>query len=84
MPVSELTKHDTRAIEASVVSSAPPIVETENGVTHETRPSPTESHGARGLEPPDLNSGIHLTGVRRLAHEGLEAVSRRTKPGEKI
>ena len=35
MPVSELTKHDTRAIEASVVSSAPPVAKTTNGVMHE-------------------------------------------------
>ena len=35
VPVSELTEHDTRAIEASVVSSAPLVVETEDGVMHE-------------------------------------------------
>ena len=35
VPISELTERDTRAIEASVVSSAPPVVETEDGVTHE-------------------------------------------------
>ena len=63
VPVSELTMHDTRAIEASIVSSAPPIVETEDKVTHEIWPTPTDPHGARGLEPPDPNSGIHLTGV---------------------
>ena len=32
MPVSELTEHDTRAIEASDVSSTPPVAETVNGV----------------------------------------------------
>ena len=32
MPVSELTERDTRAIEASVVISAPPVAETEDGV----------------------------------------------------
>ena len=57
MPVSELTERDTRAIEASVLSSAPLVVETEDGVTHEIRSNPTDPHGARGLEPPDLNSG---------------------------
>ena len=36
MPVSELTEHDAQAIEASVVSSAPPVAEAEDGVTHET------------------------------------------------
>ena len=63
MPISELTEHDTRAIEASDVSSTPPVADATDGVTHETQPSPTEPHGARGLEPPDLNSGIHLTRV---------------------
>ena len=31
MPVSELAERDTRAIEASVVSSAPSVVEIEDG-----------------------------------------------------
>ena len=51
VPVSELTEHYARAIEASVVSSAPPIVETEDGVKHESWPTPTKPHGARGLKP---------------------------------
>ena len=33
MPISEFTKHDTRAIEASDVSSTPSIAETTDGVT---------------------------------------------------
>ena len=33
IPVSELTERVTRAIEASDVSSTPPIVETADGVT---------------------------------------------------
>ena len=40
VPVSELTERVTRAIEASDISSAPPIVETVDGVTHKTRPTP--------------------------------------------
>ena len=36
MPVSELIERDTRAVEASVVSSAPSVAETEDGVTRET------------------------------------------------
>ena len=40
MPISELIEHDTRAVEASVTNSAPPIVETEDGVTRETWPTP--------------------------------------------
>ena len=83
MPVSKLTERDTQAIEASVISSAPLVVETEDRVTHETRPTPTEPHGARGLKLPDPNSGIHLTGVRRLARQGLEAASCGIEPGEK-
>ena len=35
MPVSELAEQDTRAIESSVVSSAPLVVETTATVTHE-------------------------------------------------
>ena len=35
MPISEFTEHVTRAIEASVVSSAPPVAETKDGVMHE-------------------------------------------------
>ena len=51
---------------------------------HETWPTPTKPHGARGLEPPDPNSGIHLTGVKRPVREGLKAASRQTEPGEKM
>ena len=40
MPISELTERVTRAIEASDISSAPPIAETVDGVTHGTRPTP--------------------------------------------
>ena len=51
MPVSELAEHDTRAIKASVISSTPLVVETMDGVTHETRPTPTEPNGARATRP---------------------------------
>ena len=83
MPVSELAKRDTRAIEESVVSSAPPVAETTDRVTHKTWPTPTEPNGARGLKLPDPNLGIRPTEVRRLAREGLEAASCQTEPGEK-
>ena len=53
MPVSELAECNTQADEASVVSSAPLVVETEDGVMHESWLTPTEPLGARGLEPPD-------------------------------
>ena len=41
MPVSELTERDTQAIEASDVSSTPPVVETADviTITKTTRPS---------------------------------------------
>ena len=35
IPISELIEHDTQAIKASVVSSTPLVVETEDRVTHE-------------------------------------------------
>ena len=73
MPISELTKRDTRAIEESVVSSAPLVAETMDRVTHETWPTPTEPNRARGLEPADPKSRIQLIEVRRPAREGLEA-----------
>ena len=40
IPVSELIERDTRAVEASVVNSAPPVAKTEDGVMHETWPTP--------------------------------------------
>ena len=58
MPVSEIAERDTRAIEASVVSSTPPVTEIEDGVMHKTWPTPTEPNGAWGLEPLDPNLGI--------------------------
>ena len=54
--ISELIERNTRAIEASVVSSAPLVVETEDGVTRETRPAPIRPRGARGLELLDPRS----------------------------
>jgi len=56
MPISKLTERNTRAVEASVVSSTPLVVETEDRVRHETQPTPIEPHGARGLKPPDPRS----------------------------
>ena len=63
IPISELAEHDTRAIEASVVNSTPLVVETTDGVTHKTRPTPIEPNDAWGLKPPDPNSSIQLTEV---------------------
>ena len=82
-PISELTEHDTRAIEASVDSLAPLVAETMDRVMHEIWPTPIDPNGARGLEPPDPNSGIQLTEVRRPTRKGLEATSCQTEPREK-
>ena len=40
VPISELIERDTRAVEASIVYSAPSIVKIEDRVTHEIRPTP--------------------------------------------
>ena len=63
MPVSELTERDTRAIEASVVSSTPLVVETKDEAMHKTRPTPTEPNRAQGLKRPDPDSRIQPTEV---------------------
>ena len=67
MPVSELIERDTRVVEASVVSSAPLVVEIEDGVMHEAQSTPIEPQGARGLELLD----------HRLRDRGSKAGSRR-------
>ena len=46
IPDRELIERVTRAIEASDVSSAPSVVKTTDGVTHGTRPTPTEPNRA--------------------------------------
>jgi len=56
--VIKLTEHVTRAIEASDVSSTPPIAETADGVTHETRPTPR----------PCLTLGLALHLAQPLSH----------------
>ena len=57
MPISELAERVTREIKASDISSAPPVAETMDGVTHGTRPTPTKPNGAQGLRSPDTDSG---------------------------
>ena len=56
VPVSELIERNTRAVEASVISSAPPVVKTEDRVTRETWSTPIRHQGAQGLELPDPRS----------------------------
>ena len=69
MLVSELIERDTRAIEASVVSSAPLVAETKDGVMRETWLTPIRPQAARGLEPPDP----------RLRDQSLKGGSRRAR-----
>ena len=56
IPISELIERDTQATKASVANSAPPIAETEDGMTHKTWPTPIRPQGARGLELLDPRS----------------------------
>ena len=70
MPVSELTERVTRAIEASHISSAPPIAETADRVMHGTRPTPTEPNEPQGIRSPETDSGnqptVQVTGNTNL------------------
>ena len=77
IPISELIERDTRAIEASIVNSTPLVVETEDGVTHETRSTPIKPQGARVLEPPDPRSRDQGSKDTR---EGPKATSHQTEP----
>ena len=43
IPISELIERNTQAIEASIVNSAPPVVETEDGVTRENTADPNQT-----------------------------------------
>ena len=72
LPISELIERNTQAVEASVVSSAPPVVETEDGVMRETWPTPIRRKGLGGSSRPILDREIE---VQRLASEGPEAAS---------
>ena len=47
VPIIKLVERVTRAIEASDVSSTPPVAEIADGVTHRTRPTPIEPNGAQ-------------------------------------
>ena len=46
VPIIKLTERVTRGIEASDVSSTPSVVETVDGVMHETRPTHTKPNKA--------------------------------------
>ena len=48
VPVSELTERVTRAIKANDISSAPLVVETVDGVTHETQTKPYRAQWGSG------------------------------------
>ena len=76
VPVSELIESDTRAVEASVVYSAPLIAKIEDGVTRKLRPTPIRPKGLRGSS---RSIRDRETEVRRLAREGSEAASCQTR-----
>ena len=59
IPVRELTERVTRAIKASDVSSAPPVAETTDGVTHKTQPTLPKANGFQGLKTPKMPQ-LHL------------------------
>ena len=63
MPDSELTERVTRAIEASDVSLAPPVVETVDGVLHENSTNPYRAQRGSGRLAPqhDLGCAQHPT-----------------------
>ena len=81
IPHSQLAKCDTRAIEASVVSSTPPVVEAEDGVTRETWPTPYQTPRGSGAR-------AARSEIKRLRFEGWPAKGPRPprvkqEPGEK-
>ena len=78
MHVSELAERDTRAIKASVVTSAPSVVETVDGVTHKTRPTPTKPNGVGG------SSRLTPTQESDRPRLRLEVALRQIEPGEKM
>ena len=80
--VSELIEHDARAIEASVVNSAPPVMKTEDGVTRETRPTPIRPQGARGLAPLDPRSRDR--GSKAYPRRVRGCLASNKEPGEKM
>ena len=63
IPVSELIEHDTRAIEASVINSAPPIMETEDGVTRKNTADPYQTLKGSGAQ-------ADRSKIKRLRFEG--------------
>ena len=82
MPVSELPKSDTRAIEASDVSSTPPVAETMDGatITKTRRPStrPLLRVGAQGkLDSQGDQTCSHRT-MAQILGRGVRAKTRDT------
>ena len=66
VPIIKLTERVTRAIEASDISSAPPVVETMDGVMHETQLTPTEPNRTQGLKMPNASTAPRSTTLTRL------------------
>ena len=49
IPISELIERDTRAIEASVVNSAPLVAKTKDGVARENMTDPSQTLKGSGV-----------------------------------
>ena len=68
IPISELAERDTRAIEATVVSSTPPVVETVDGMTITKMSRPSTRPPLRVGAPRKLDSqGDRMCGRRMMA-----------------
>ena len=79
--VNELIERNTRAIEASVVNSTPPVAKTEDGVTHEKWPTPIRPQQGSGTQ-------AARSDIERPRFEGRPAKDTRPprvkqEPGEK-
>ena len=81
IPVSELIERDTRAIEASVVNSAPPVVETEDWVTRENIADPYQTLKGSGAQA--ARSKIERPRFEGWPVKGLRPPCIKQGPGEK-
>ena len=79
--VSELIERNTRAVEASVVNSTPLVVKTEDGVTHETWPTPIRPQQGSGTQA--ARSDIERSRFVGRPAKGSRPPRVKQEPGEK-
>ena len=88
IPVSELTEHVARVIEASNDSLATMVVETVDGVTHGTISTPTKPNEAQGLGSPDIDSGnqptVQVVGGTNTGEHPERQKHRSLRPQERV